>query len=149
MKLLFGPCWGACFSWRISFVAHEADFDDRCLSRGGGDVPRPTAAHGCANGGSTRKSNAAVLRLGRPLSAIVKVCVSALTGRTSSSLLARLGKAPWGRRTTLARNISFPTAYISPPEAFRVQKGSVAAYMHMARGLVGSIQRPLQGWTIE
>lgn len=38
----------------------------------------------CANGGSTRKRNAAALRLGSPLSKIAGGCVSALTARTST-----------------------------------------------------------------
>lgn len=100
------------------------------------------------------QTDAAALRLGTPLSSIARLYVSALTARTSSfSLLASSGKAPCGQRTTLARYISSPPAYIHiasrVAEAIRVEIWSVAAYMHMARGLAWSIQRPAQGWHLK
>jgi hypothetical protein len=103
----------------------------------------------CANGGSTRKSNAAALRLGRPLSRIAGMHVSALTARTS--ILAYLPieakrYADKARPLHATSHFHAHTFASRVAEEIRVQIWSVTTYMHMARGLVWSIQRPLQGW---
>lgn len=71
------------------------------------------------------------------------VRISAYSKHKPLRLLASLGKALSGCRTTsLAPNFSFPPAYSSPPgwqKQIRGQIWSVTMYMHMARGLVGSI----------
>ena len=104
----------------------------------------------CANGGSTRKSNAAAMRLGLPLSRIAEMYVSALTATTSILIYlpVRVKRdAGMGRPLHAASHFHAHTFASRVEEGIRVQIWSVTTYM--ARGLVWSIQRPLQGWELD